>query len=164
MKLRRATLEELAAIAAVDDTRPEQPGDRDHGVEPLLERSHREPRVEWLRRRIDRGECTVAIVAGGSGAPHEGAIAGFLVDDDAFFDRTFIRLVVVANTHRRRGVANALVADAESRARTHTVFSSSHRSNTAMHALLRKRGWVESGVIEGLDEMDPEIVFRKRVR
>lgn len=138
MILRRATLDDLAAIVAVD---------RDHGVAP---------RTEWLRRRIDRSECVLAIA--------EGALAGFLVDDDAFFDRTFIRLVVVANRHRRRGVADALVADAESRARTPTVFSSSNRSNTAMHALLRKRGWVESGVIEGLDELDPEIVFRKRVR
>jgi GNAT superfamily N-acetyltransferase len=138
MNLRRATLDELPAIVAVD---------RDHGVAP---------RVDWLRRRIERGECTVAVV--------DGAIAGFLVSDDAFFDRTFVRLVVVANEHRRHGVADALVADAESRARTPTVFSSSNRSNTAMHALLRKRGWVESGVIEGLDELDPEIVFRKRVR
>ena len=56
------------------------------------------------------------------------------------------------------------MADAESRARTHTVFSSSNRSNAAMHALLRKRGWLESGIIEGLDELDPEVVFRKRVR
>jgi len=136
--LRPATTDDLAAILAVD---------RDHGVEP---------RVEWLRRRIDRGECMLALV--------NGELAGFLVDDDAFFDRTFIRLVVVNKKHRRNGVANALVADAESRARTHTVFSSSNRSNTAMHALLRKRGWVESGIIEGLDELDPEVVFRKRVR
>lgn len=143
MNVRRATLDELAAIVAVD---------RDHGVEP---------RVEWLRRRIDRGECVVAVVPE---APGHGTIAGFLVSDDAFFDRTFIRLVVVSKQHRRHGVANALVADAEARARTPTVFSSSNRSNTAMHALLRKRGWVESGVIEGLDELDPEIVFRKRVR
>jgi GNAT superfamily N-acetyltransferase len=138
VNLRRATLDDLAAIVAVD---------RDHGVAP---------RIDWLRRRIDRGECMLSIC--------DGDLAGFLVDDDAFFDRTFIRLVVVAHKHRRSGVANALVADAESRARTPTVFSSSNRSNTAMHALLRKRGWVESGVIEGLDEMDPEIVFRKRVR
>lgn len=138
MILRPATHDDLAAILAVD---------RDHGVEP---------RVGWLRRRIDRGECMLALV--------DGELAGFLVDDDAFFDRTFIRLVVVSKNHRRHGVANALVADAEARARTHTVFSSSNRSNTAMHALLRKRGWVESGVIEGLDELDPEVVFRKRVR
>jgi len=146
VNLRPATTDDLAAILAVD---------RDHGVEP---------RVEWLRRRIDRGECMLALI------PHEtdegagGELAGFLVDDDAFFDRTFIRLVVVSKKHRRRGVADALVADAESRARTHTVFSSSNRSNTAMHSLLRKRGWVESGIIEGLDELDPEVVFRKRVR
>lgn len=142
MILRPATTDDLAAILAVD---------RDHGVPP---------RAEWLRRRIDRGECMLALV------PHEegGELGGFLVDDDAFFDRTFIRLVVVSKKHRRHGIANALVADAEARARTPTVFSSSNRSNTAMHALLRKRGWVESGIIEGLDELDPEIVFRKRVR
>lgn len=142
MILRPATTDDLAAILAVD---------RDHGVPP---------RVEWLRRRIDRGECMLAMVTNGEG----GELAGFLVDDDAFFDRTFIRLVVVSKKHRRHGVANALVADAEARARTPTVFSSSNRSNTAMHALLRKRGWVESGIIEGLDELDPEVVFRKRVR
>jgi GNAT superfamily N-acetyltransferase len=138
VNLRTATTDDLAAILAVD---------REHGVAP---------RAEWLRRRIDRGECMLATV--------DGELAGFLVDDDAFFDRTFIRLVVVSQKHRRQGVANALVADAESRARTPTVFSSSNRSNTAMHALLRKRGWVESGIIEGLDELDPEVVFRKRVR
>jgi len=138
VNLRTATTGDLAAILAVD---------REHGVAP---------RAEWLRRRIDRGECMLAMT--------DGELAGFLVDDDAFFDRTFIRLVVVSQKHRRQGVANALVADAESRARTPTVFSSSNRSNTAMHALLRKRGWVESGIIEGLDELDPEVVFRKRVR
>jgi GNAT superfamily N-acetyltransferase len=141
--LRPATTDDLAAILAVD---------RDHGVPP---------RVEWLRRRIDRGECMLALVTDESG---RGELAGFLVDDDAFFDRTFIRLVVVSKKHRRHGVGNALVADAEARARTPTVFSSSNRSNTALHSLLRKRGWVESGIIEGLDELDPEVVFRKRVR
>lgn len=144
MNLRRATLDELAAIVALD---------RD-AMEGRVQ-----PRVEWLRRRIDRGECSVATLN-----EEDGELAGFLVDDDAFFDRTFVRLVAVGSRHRRHGIANALVADAESRARTPTVFSSSNRSNTAMHALLRKRGWVESGVIEGLDELDPEIVFRKRVR
>jgi GNAT superfamily N-acetyltransferase len=138
VELRPATFDDLPAIQAID---------AELGIEP---------RVEWLRRRIDRSECRVAQI--------DGELAGFIVDDDAFFDRTFIRLVVTARKFRRRGVADALIADAERRARTPTVFSSSNRSNTALRALLLKRGWVESGIIEGLDELDPETVFRKRVR
>lgn len=138
MRIEQANLADYDAIRALDRLLP---GLRD--------------RSDALRDWIARGECYVAR------AP-DASVAGFSVTNPTFFAQWFIVLVIVHPDHRRRGVAAALVADAEARATTAKMFTSTNQSNTAMQALLARLGWEPSGTIENLDEGDPELVYFKR--
>jgi len=57
-----------------------------------------------------------------------------------------------------------LVRHVEQECRTPKLFTSTNESNAPMRALLAKLGFSPSGVIENLDEGDPELVFFKRLR
>jgi hypothetical protein len=52
-----------------------------------------------------------------------------------------------------------LLEAAVSGASTATIFSSTNESNVAMRALFEHDGWTLSGVLSGIDDGDPEIVF-----
>ena len=87
-------------------------------------------------------------------------VVGYLVMAPGhFFGRDFIELVVVAESQRRQGVATRLIAAALNGASTSAVFTSTNESNRGMRALLEGQGWTVSGVLSGLDQRDPEIVF-----
>ena len=80
-----------------------------------------------------------------------------------FFGRDFVELLVVAGSARRLGIGSQLLEAAVHRAASATMFTSTNESNAAMRALLNASGWHISGVLEGLDEGDPEIVFYRAV-
>ena len=113
-------------------------------------------RSEALGDWIARGECRVA-------RDDDGAIAGFVVANQSFFAQSFIVLLVVHPERRRRGVASALVRAVEAASPTPKLFTSTNRSNTAMQAVCAALGFVPSGVIDNLDDGDPELVYFKRV-
>src|SRR3990172_5792197 len=73
-------------------------------------------------------------------------------------------MVYVDREFRRRGIGSALVRHMEQSCKTAKLFTSTNRSNKPMQALLDKLGYQPSGVIENLDEGDPELVYVKRVR
>jgi hypothetical protein len=52
-----------------------------------------------------------------------------------------------------------LLAAATDSATTATIFASTNESNAAMRALFERDGWTLSGVLTGIDEGDPELVF-----
>ncbi|MFJ7142495.1 GNAT family N-acetyltransferase [Pseudomonas protegens] len=91
-------------------------------------------------------------------------IAGYVLLNHDFFDQGFISLVVVAPGQQRQGVAQRLLAAAEKACRTSKLFTSTNRSNRAAQGLLAKAGFRPSGVVENLDEDDPELIFFKPVR
>lgn len=82
-----------------------------------------------------------------------------ITDVRAFFGRDFVKLLIVAPTHRRTGIGRALLEASVSRAGSETIFSSTNESNNAMRALFEHDGWTLSGVLDGIDEGDPEMVF-----
>jgi GNAT superfamily N-acetyltransferase len=135
----RATMDDVEAVRTLDRLLP---GLRDRS-EALL---------EW----IARGECLVA--------RREGELAGFAVANASFFAQCFIVLLVVHPSHRRRGVASALIRRVEATSPTAKLFTSTNRSNRAMQAVCHSLGFVPSGIIENLDEDDPELVYFKRLR
>ncbi len=47
---------------------------------------------------------------------------------------------------------------------TQRLFTSTNRSNAAMQAFLPKLGYIPSGVVDNLDEGDPELIFFKYLR
>lgn len=92
---------------------------------------------------------------------NEQGIAGFLIFTNNFFEHSFIDLVIVKPSERRRGVAASLIETYVELAITPKIFSSTNQSNTAMHQVFDKTGFIKSGFIENLDEGDPEIIYVK---
>ncbi|AVK96773.1 GNAT family N-acetyltransferase [Lysinibacillus sphaericus] len=89
----------------------------------------------------------------------QSCIAGFLIFTTDFFDCSFISLVIVKPSERRKGVATALLVDFIERAPTAKIFSSTNRSNTKMQNIFNATGFKRSGYIENLDDDDPEIIY-----
>ncbi len=103
-----------------------------------------------------------------TGAAHEGMMrvavvdhraAGYAIVSSWFFGAPFLALVYVDAEVRGRGVGDHLVADFEERHDSRKLFTSTNLSNAPMQRLLRRRGWIASGLLHGLDEGDPEIFF-----
>ncbi|SES18988.1 Acetyltransferase (GNAT) domain-containing protein [Gracilibacillus ureilyticus] len=89
----------------------------------------------------------------------EEEITGFLIYDTNFFECAFISLIIVSPSHRRKGFASALINYMVTISPTNKIFSSSNRSNVSMHKVFEKNEFIRSGIIENLDEGDPEIIY-----
>jgi GNAT superfamily N-acetyltransferase len=112
---------------------------------------------EILGGAIAASECLVHV-------DDSDEVSGLIITNArAFFGRDFIKLLIVAPTDRRTGIGHRLLDAAVSRAHTETVFSSTNESNVAMRALFERDGWTLSGVLNGIDDGDPEMVFWRRV-
>jgi GNAT superfamily N-acetyltransferase len=131
-ELRAAVEADVGAIVAIDPHRPARP--------------------EEIRGLVGERASLVAV--------DRGQVVGFAgVRPGHFYQRDFIDLLFVAARQRRQGVGRALIRAAVQNASTARVFTSTNESNTPMRELLRAEGWTHSGVLTGLDEGDPELVF-----
>ncbi|WP_273852144.1 GNAT family N-acetyltransferase [Guptibacillus spartinae] len=88
-------------------------------------------------------------------------IVGCLTYDTNFFDCTFISLIIVSPSKRRKGYASLLLEYMINHSPTSKVFSSTNRSNVRMQKVFESNGFIQSGKIENLDEGDPELIFFK---
>ncbi|MBV6662050.1 GNAT family N-acetyltransferase [Pseudomonas yamanorum] len=113
-------------------------------------------RGELIREAVERRQCLVAV--------ESGSVVGYLVLIHGFFGNGFVSLVVVSPEHQRKGIALLLLVAAESLCKTDKLFTSTNSSNVASQQLISKAGFLRSGVIENLDEGDPELVYFKFVR
>jgi ribosomal protein S18 acetylase RimI-like enzyme len=113
-------------------------------------------RGELIREAVERRQCLVAVVSG--------CVVGYLVLTHDFFGNGFVSLVVISPAHQRKGIALLLLVAAESACKTDKLFTSTNRSNVASQQLMSKAGFLRSGVIENLDEDDPELVYFKVIR
>jgi GNAT superfamily N-acetyltransferase len=87
-------------------------------------------------------------------------VCGYVaVSRRGFFGRDFVELLQVGKPWRRRGIGVQLLEATVHRADTATVFTSTNESNEPMRRLLESHGWSFSGVLDGLDEGDPEVVY-----
>jgi GNAT superfamily N-acetyltransferase len=109
-----------------------------------------------VQSAVDRNECLVAV--------NDGILVGYGVMNYAFFDRGFVLRVYVDAAQRRRGVGSRLFDEFESRCRSSRIFTSANLSNLSMQGFLASRGYVLSGMIQDLDEGDPEMFYSKRLR
>ncbi|WP_340034426.1 GNAT family N-acetyltransferase [Paenibacillus sp. FSL E2-0202] len=115
-----------------------------------------ESRKSKIEKYIKHEQCYVA--------SHNGTFVGFACCDTTFFECCFIQLVIVDPEFRRLGIAKTLLSYIEEQCPTPKLFTSTNESNTIMQQLCLSQGFVKSGVIENLDEGDPEWVYFKQIR
>ncbi|WP_041964231.1 GNAT family N-acetyltransferase [Mesobacillus selenatarsenatis] len=108
-------------------------------------------RGEYIKKAIEDERCIVAY--------DKNLIVGFLLFDTHFFDCSFISLIIVRPTERRKGYATALIEYFIGISPTRKIFSSTNKSNKRMQEVFKVNGFIESGFIENLDERDPEIIY-----
>jgi GNAT superfamily N-acetyltransferase len=109
-----------------------------------------------IRRSVDTGHCFVAV--------SDRRVVGYAMLEYTFYENAFLSMLYVAEPFRRRGFGAALVQHIECECRTPKLFTSTNESNKHMRCLLTKLGFEPSGIIENLDDGDPELVFVKRLR
>jgi ribosomal protein S18 acetylase RimI-like enzyme len=107
-----------------------------------------------IKRAVENGQCLIA--------KEEEEIAGFLIHDTSFFECAFISLIIVSPSKRRRGIASMLMDEMVKSSATEKVFSSTNQSNADMHKVFHSNGFVESGIVENLDDGDPEVIYFKK--
>ncbi|HDR4420734.1 TPA: GNAT family N-acetyltransferase [Bacillus cereus] len=108
-------------------------------------------RRDYINKTINEGRCIIV--------KEDNSISGFLTYDTNFFDCTFLSLIIVSPTRRRRGYASSLLSYMLSHSPTQKIFSSTNKSNESMQKVFHSNGFIRSGMIENLDEGDPEIIF-----
>ncbi|MEQ2528428.1 GNAT family N-acetyltransferase [Bacillaceae bacterium CLA-AA-H227] len=112
-------------------------------------------RCGYFKKAIDEARCI--------GVIHENAIMGFLIFDTHFFDCSFIPLIIVKPSERRKGYATSLIQHFISIAPTTKIFSSTNQSNKQMHEVFKRNGFIQSGYVDNLDEGDPEIIYFRNI-
>lgn len=115
-----------------------------------------EIRKSKIEQYILNEQCVVASL---NGKP-----VGFACYDTTFFECCFIQLVIVNPGFRRQGIASSLIRFIEEHCPTSKLFTSTNESNTIMQQVCLSQGFVRSGIIENLDEGDPEWIYFKQVR
>ncbi|QHA92227.1 GNAT family N-acetyltransferase [Bacillus sp. N1-1] len=108
-------------------------------------------RRNLIRNAIEMGCCIVV--------QETNNIAGFLTYDTNFFECSFISLIIVSPSKRRKGYASLLMEYMINNSPTAKVFSSTNCSNVRMQKVFEANGFIQSGNIENLDEGDPEIIY-----
>ncbi|HFK1766416.1 acetyltransferase [Bacillus wiedmannii] len=108
-------------------------------------------RRDYIKHTINEGKCIIV--------KEDNSISGFLTYDTNFFGCTFLSLIIVLPAKRRNGYASSLISYMLSHSPTQKIFSSTNESNTSMQAVFNTNGFVRSGIVENLDEGDPEIIF-----
>ncbi|EDL65500.1 hypothetical protein BSG1_00340 [Bacillus sp. SG-1] len=112
-------------------------------------------RSSIIREAIKTGQCLAA--------KENDTVGGFLIYNLHFFECTFISLVIVSPPQRRRGYASRLIESMFHHSPTPKIFSSTNRSNLAMQRVFAACGFQPSGIVENLDEGDPELIYFKRI-
>lgn len=134
MHIRLATTADYESLLALDSV--------------VLQETERAAQIQmWIRQ----SHCYVA--------DHMGTLLAYGVLHHQFFGHGFVEMLMVGESGRRQGVGAALLRYFRQVCRTEKLFSSTNQSNHAMHNLFLKLGFQRSGIIENLDDDDPELVY-----
>lgn len=89
-------------------------------------------------------------------AEQDGRVVGYLVMHHHFFGE----MLMVSRERRGQGIGTALLRHAVARRGRGKLFTSTHASNIGMQRLLVASGFIDSGIVHGLDDGDPELIYR----
>jgi ribosomal protein S18 acetylase RimI-like enzyme len=136
LSFRVGTPDDLAALVVIDTVRtPER----------------RSEIAAWL----EAGQCHLAL--------RDDRIVGYAALTRGFYHRCFLEMLMIAATERRTGIGRALIAHCLTQLPAGEDFwGSTNQSNTPMQALFASLAFVPSGIIENLDEGDPELIYLLR--
>lgn len=112
-------------------------------------------RRQKLQDAIGESNCIAAFV--------RDEPVGYLILSGDFFGHTWMPVLMIAASYRRRGIGAQLLAAAELAVCGEKLFISANASNLAAQRLFGRAGFKRSGFIENLDEGDPELIFYKRI-
>ncbi|HEM6840455.1 TPA: GNAT family N-acetyltransferase [Providencia stuartii] len=76
-----------------------------------------------------------------------------------FFGCGFIEMLMVDSEFRRQGIGSQLIEQFKLTCVTPKLFTSTNQSNVSMQRLLANAQFISSGIIENLDEGDPELIY-----
>lgn len=139
MHVTKATTSDLSILSKIDSM--------------VIGSKIRKPKIEQY---ILNEQCVVASI--------NSELVGFACYDTTFFECCFIQLVIVNPNFRRLGIAGALIRYIEEHSPTPKLFTSTNESNAIMQQVCLSLGFVRSGIIENLDDGDPEWVYFKQVK
>ena len=137
--MRIATISDADAIVAFDHVAESEPA-----------------RVRFIYDQIESSACHVAVI--------DTTVVAYGVLNYKFYDNGWIEMLYVHPQFRRRGIGSTLIRHLANECRTPKLFTSTNQSNSPMQQLLAALGFDRSGIIENLDEGDPELVYFKRLR
>ncbi|MGD1904811.1 MAG: GNAT family N-acetyltransferase [Leptolyngbyaceae cyanobacterium] len=112
-------------------------------------------RVQFIHDQIKSSACYVAVI--------DANVVAYAVLNYKFYDNGWIEMLYVHPRFRRQGIGSALICHLINECRTAKLFTSTNQSNFPMQRLLATLEFERSGVIENLDEGDPEWVYIKRL-
>jgi len=110
-------------------------------------------RVEFIYNQIESSSCYIAL--------KEEKLVAYAVLNYKFYDNGWIELLYVHPKYRRQGIGSALVSYLFKVCSTEKLFTSTNQSNLPMQQLVATLGFSRSGIIENLDEGDPELIYLK---
>lgn len=114
---------------------------------------HPSQRRSFIERTVNSNTCFIAIAAE--------QVVGYGVFEYSFYEFGFVPMLYVQPEFRQRGAGKRLMEYFQSICETPKIFTSTNLSNLPMQSLLAKLGYTLSGVIQHLDENDPEVVYFK---
>ena len=109
----------------------------------------------FLRSHLDRHHLLVADAGG--------EVVGLLAYRTDWFQCTFVSLVSVRESHRKRGVARRLYATVEQMSPSPRLFSSTEETNGVSIQMHTALGFQPSGYIDNLPQGYRELLFYKRL-
>ena len=113
-------------------------------------------RREFINQSIDSGLCYVF--------KYDNRVVAYGVLEYSFFGNGFIEMLYVHPEYRHRGFGSKLVRHLENVCQTEKLFTSTNQSNKPMQALLSRMEYQPSGLVENLDEDDPELIYFKGLK
>lgn len=124
-------------------------------VDVLLVTRERQDAI--VRESVASGGCLIARAGDG--------LAAFVTWDFGFFNRPFVRLLVVGRSYRRQGLGCELLQAVERAAAPNgEIFVSTEQINAPMRALLASLRYIPSGSIENINGPgNAELVYYKRL-
>jgi ribosomal protein S18 acetylase RimI-like enzyme len=113
-------------------------------------------RAQHIEAEIAAGRCFKILL--------DGSIVGYYILNRSFFHRPYLDLLYLAAGHRDKGAGAQVLKTLLTEFAEHgeQFFVSTNLSNARMIHLLRKLGFIDSGVVYNLDPGDPEVIFTNR--